>query len=162
MAKRTFDQALNTFSRSIKTSMTAARECSNLAIEAFAEHGDLSLAQRFFDAMPNNYVRKTAFVEWMAHFSPVTFEKGKFTKDKSDDAIEFDVPHAMLSAFWEWKPDAALALLLKDDDAFKKAMAFVNYVRKDKVKASAHVEKLADGIEALVVDAQHAAAEAIN
>lgn len=163
MAKSTFETRLATFKKSIKTSMSAAKDCANMAIQHFADkNGDVTQLQLFFDAMPNNFIRKTAYVEWVCHFAPVVFDKGHFTKDKSDEAVEMDLAGALAITFWEWKQDAALAMLLNDDDAFKKAMAFVNFVRKDKVKASAGVMKLADGIEALVTDAQHAADEAIN
>lgn len=100
-----FEARLRTFVNSTKTAMKAALDCANMSIAHFEEHGDLSYAQKFFDAMPKNYVRRMAFVQWLAAFSPVTMEKGKFIKDKHEDAVEFNVKIAHSQSFWDYAPD---------------------------------------------------------
>lgn len=115
MANVNFDKALAVFISSTKTSMEAALQCSHLAIKYFEEHGDLGQAQRFIDAMPKNYVRRTAFLKWLAAHAPVTMEQGKLIKDKSDNAIDWNVDAALIKPFWDFAPDKEDMHWGKDD-----------------------------------------------
>ena len=149
---RSFDDALKAFSDSTKTMMEAAIECANLSIRQFAEHGDLSNAQRFVDAMPKNYNRKSAFLAWLVNFAPVKMEAGKLKKDSVRAAnFEIDLDAAEAVAFYDFKPQAEIVNF--DVDDVEKALAAI--VRKfsnpekakplnDKAKAKlAAVAKLA-------------------
>lgn len=100
-----FTTALKRFTTSTANSMKYAEMCSIMAIEHFAKHGSLALAQQFYDACPKNYVRKNAFVFWLAAHSPVVLADGKFTKDKAEDAKEFNLDGAKAKKFWEFAPD---------------------------------------------------------
>ena len=100
-----FDDTLAKFVRSTKDSMEAAWECAKMAITTFEEHGDLGQAQRFLEAMPKNYVRRAAFLKWLAAFSPVTMEKNKLIKDKAENATAFDLKAAFVKPFWDYAPD---------------------------------------------------------
>lgn len=107
----TFDAALKQFVKSTKSSMVYAKACANMAIQHFQEHGDLCHAQSFLDAMPANYVRRVAFMKWLTAHSPATLgeavkgEGRKLIKDKSPDAVAFDVEGALAVDFWEFAPD---------------------------------------------------------
>ena len=85
--------------------METARELANITISQFEEHGDLSYAQSFYDAMPKNYVRRAAFIKWMADHSPIVVSNDLFSKDKSDEAVGFRVDLAHKTSFWEYAPD---------------------------------------------------------
>ena len=85
--------------------METARELANITISQFAEHGDLSYAQSFYDNMPKNYVRRAAYLKWMADHSPLSMANDQLSKDKSDDAAPFKVEVALLTSFWEYAPD---------------------------------------------------------
>lgn len=101
----TFDKALKGFVTSTNNSMKFARMCANIAIKHFAEHGDVIYAQNFLDAMPKNYVRRAAFLKWLASHSPVIMVDGKLAKDKAETAVAFNVEAAHAIDFWEFAPD---------------------------------------------------------
>ena len=102
---KTFDQILALYIKHQALTMTYARQLADMAIEHFSVHGNLTLAQRFHDAIEENYGRRVAFVAWMQAFSPTLYEKGKLNKDKTEDAVEFDVEKAKAVAFWEFAPE---------------------------------------------------------
>jgi|TARA_Y100000310_G_scaffold308084_1_gene350834 hypothetical protein len=99
-----FEKALATFIRSTKTSMSSAHACACYAIENFAKGNNPVLAQRFLDAMPKNYIRRAAFVKWLAAHSPVTIVDKKLAYVK-DSKVKFDVKGAKSKKFWEYAPD---------------------------------------------------------
>lgn len=115
MAKTTFDETLAVFVSATAKSMEAALLCSHLAIQYFAEFGDLGQAQRFLDAMPKNYVRRAAFLKWLAAHAPVTMEKGKLIKDHSENAADWNVDVALIKPFWDFAPDKEDIQWGKDD-----------------------------------------------
>ena len=118
MADNKFDTTLATFVKSTKDSMEAALACAIMALTTFKEHGDLGQAQRLLEAMPKNYVRRAAFLKWMAAFSPVTMEKGKLLKDKSEGAMstdDIDLKAATVKPFWDFAPDKEDVNWGKDD-----------------------------------------------
>lgn len=100
-----FKIALREFSKSAHNTMKYARICAELAILHFEQHGDLVYAQAFLDNMPKNFVRRAAFLKWLAAFSPVTMSQGKLAKDKGAKAISFNTEKALATPFWDFAPD---------------------------------------------------------
>lgn len=103
-----FDKTLKLFVSSTKRSMLYARQLAEYSFDQFEQGGNLAPAQTFFDEMGKtgkNYVRRMAFIKWMADNSPLKIEKGKLTKDKSEDATPFNRKAAMATPFWEANPD---------------------------------------------------------
>lgn len=111
----TFAAALALFTTATADSMKYAEICAMMALRHFAEHGNLVYCQRFMDAMPKNYIRKVAFVKWLANFAPVTMEKDKLLKDTSEGAKEFDLDGAAKEKFWEFAPDTEAVAFGPDD-----------------------------------------------
>lgn len=148
-----FDTALSTFTSSINAAMEAALVCSNLAITQYVEHDNLNWCQRFLDAMPKNFSRRSAFLTWLASHSPITIEDGKLKKDKSDNAVKFNLEAALAKPFWDFAPDKE-DVVLTDADAFKRLMVAVKYFRRDNVKSSDRITALVNGIEVLVDNAK--------
>ena len=101
----TFAQCLKLFSEATANSMKYAEICAMMALRHFADHGNLTYCQQFMDAMPKNYIRKTAFLKWLANFAPITMEKDKLLKDTSENAVAFDLDGAEKTRFWEFAPD---------------------------------------------------------
>ncbi len=110
-----FNVRLKGYVKATKMAMSAARALSNFAISHFKDCGDLGPAQRFHDAMVRNYSRQPAFVKWLAAHAPIVMEKGKFLKDKSENAIDFDVEGAAKIAFWEFAPEQVIENYTIDD-----------------------------------------------
>lgn len=100
-----FEVCLTKFQTNIQKAMKYVREASEIALRHFKEHGDLVYCQRLFDAIPANYGRRAAYAKWLMDHAPVRFNQGKFSKDKTDKAIEFNLDDAMKTAFWEYAPD---------------------------------------------------------
>ena len=105
--REAFEALLATFVQSTQQSMDAARELANIAIQQFAEHGDLSYAQNFLEAMPKNYIRRVAFLRWLCDHAPVTMDTstGRLIKDKDPEATPLNVEQAVQTAFWDYAPD---------------------------------------------------------
>lgn len=103
--KPTFDVALTRFKTATRSSMKYAQLCSEYAIQQFHDHGNLNQAQAFLDAMPKNYVRRTAFLKWLAAHSPVTMQENKLLKDVSEKAQPFNLEGALSVCFWDFAPD---------------------------------------------------------
>jgi len=100
-----FDKSLTDFKNATAKSMAAALICSQIALQHFHDHGDVSLCQRFHDAMPKNYTRRSAFIKWLASFSPIALKGGEFAKDKSDTAVDWNLEAAFAKPFWEFAPE---------------------------------------------------------
>lgn len=112
MAEKTrsqiFEEALASFTKATKSSMKAAEICARCALEEFADHGNLKMAQTFYDAMPANYTRKSAFRRWLCEVAPVMVENGKYVKDpKRAATMTVDVEKATKVPFWDAKPAEA-------------------------------------------------------
>lgn len=116
---KTFEEALTVFKSATSTSMEAARACAAYAIVHFKEHGDLSQAQSFLDAMPKNYVRRSAFLKWLHAHSPVLVEKNHLSKDKvraeRDGEKAWNVAAALATPFWDFAPDREEFVYTGDD-----------------------------------------------
>jgi hypothetical protein len=151
MAKNiSFDARLIAFVKATKSSMAAALDCSKLAILHFEQHGDLSYAQRFLEAMPKNYVRRVAFVKWLAAHAPVLVEQAKLVKDKGENAVPFNTKAALAMPFWEYAPDQE-DIIVTSEDAFKKFQAAVKFFRRDNVKMKDEAgKKLVDAVDSLI------------
>ncbi|HKI62893.1 MAG TPA: hypothetical protein VKA31_11420 [Mariprofundaceae bacterium] len=120
MAKEiTFDYALKQFKSATTSSMKYARICAEMALREFADSGNLSQCQQFLDAMPKNYTRKAAFVQWVVDHSPLLLADGKFQKDKSDTANKLNIDGAMTKPFWDYVPEKPI----------------INYSAKDVIEA---------------------------
>lgn len=101
----TFEAALKRFTSATTSSMKYARICAELALRHFADHDDLRKCQLFLDAMPKNYTRKSAFVEWLVAHSPAELVDGKLQKDKGENANAFDLKGATAKPFWDYAPE---------------------------------------------------------
>ena len=111
MSMETFEQVLAKFVKATTNSRDLARQCSEMAMDAFAKLGedgeicyDLSKAQAFFDAIPKNYVRRQAYVAWLVNFGPIRLVENKLLKDKGEHANDLDVDGAKATPFWEFNP----------------------------------------------------------
>ena len=113
--KPTFDVALSRFKTATRSSMKYAQICAEYSLRQFADHGNLNQAQAFMDAMPKNYVRRTAYLKWLAAHSPVTMQQGKLLKDVSDNAQPFNVEEALKVTFWDFAPDQEQIVWEYDD-----------------------------------------------
>jgi hypothetical protein len=134
MAKRTFEQALDAFVKSGKAMMNAARECAEISITQFSEHGDLSKAQQFMDAMHKNYNRKDAFLRWLVTYAPVKLEGGKLKKDQSrEDVVNLEA--ALAKDFWDFKPQLE-DINFTAADVFSAVERALKRLHKDNVKAA--------------------------
>lgn len=105
---RTFDQNLTAFNRATKDSMKYALACSLQGLAHYAEHGDLVYCQRFFDAMPQNWTRKQAYLKWLVAHAPITMVNKKFVKDTAETASPLDLDGAAKKPFWEFAPEMAI------------------------------------------------------
>lgn len=82
---KTWEATLKEFRKSLTNTKKYALELALMSIEHFRETGDLVYAQSFFDECQKhgkNFVRIEAYKAWLGTFSPVKFEKQKFSKDK--------------------------------------------------------------------------------
>ena len=162
--RKTFETLLAQFVKSTSDSMEAARELANITISQFDEHGDLSFAQSFVDAMPGNYIRRVAYLSWLADYSPLIVEGGakdgyKLSKDKSPEANEFNVAVATAISFWEYKPEPE-QIHFGQNDVVKALKAAVRKFGKDRYHASSDQATLAvsaakDMITELEVQLKH-------
>ncbi len=112
--------ALKGFHGSTQASMRFARECAELSIMQFEDHGDLQFVYDFLSAIEKsgkNYVRKAAYISWLAAHAPIAFDKDKkrLVKDKKANATAFNIEKAIAKPFWEFKPDTEVALFTKLD-----------------------------------------------
>ena len=113
--KRSFDAALAAFIKGQNNLANLARECANLALTHFDEHGDVSYLQRFHDAFRQNFMRKKALVAWACEHMPLTYEGNKFSKNKADDAVKPNLTAAVAVDFWDFKPEGAIEFYVGSD-----------------------------------------------
>jgi hypothetical protein len=122
-----FGKALKEFIRSTSTSMKKARELADMAMDHFKAHGDTVYFQSFTDAISkhaSNYVRLAALVAWATTFAPLTFDKGKWTKDKeraitidwdNDKEVKVLIDEVMVGStdvsFWDFAPEKTIEKL---------------------------------------------------
>lgn len=101
----TFEAALKRFKSATTSSMKYARICAEMALREFASSGNISMCQQFLDAMPKNYTRKSAFIEWLVAHSPAELIDGKLRKDPNDTANAFNLEGATAKPFWDFAPE---------------------------------------------------------
>jgi hypothetical protein len=120
--KETFAALIATFIDATISGKAAAQELANMAISVFAENGDLSYAETFIKAMNDHgkdYVRKQAFLAWLAFHSPVQVDDNgnvvePLKKDKTEDAREFAIAEALAVSFWAFKPETPIKMFYAD------------------------------------------------
>lgn len=134
-AKGNFEAVLRLFVNATNTSKKHALTLSIMAIETFAEHGDLSKAQKFLDAMPQNFLRKQAFIAWLVNFAPVKLEKGKFTKDQKRGSMKIDLAAAKVKAFWDFEPEKPIVNYGFDDVRTQVLRLVKRYENSERYKA---------------------------
>jgi hypothetical protein len=116
-----FETALKNFLKATENSKKFARIASELALEHFADCGDVAYLQAMYDAMNSksnrNYVRKVAFLRWLWAHAPVKMENNKLFKDKSQDR-PVDLDKACAMPFWDFSPDPE-QIVYEDTDVVK-------------------------------------------
>lgn len=135
-----FNSLLEKFKAATASAMDAALTLSHMAIQQFAVHGNLSYAQKFLDAMPLNYARKTAFIEWLRDHSPLKVEgtlKTGYTlsKDKSPEAKPYRVEVALQVPFWDYMPEKE-EINFDEADIVKAIKSAVNKFRRERYHAT--------------------------
>ncbi len=135
-----FDLALADFVSSTTKSMDSALMATNLAIVHYFNTGDLSYCQRFLDAIPKNYVRRTAYLSWLHAFAPILLQKDRLYKDKSTEAAtrfgsdenhpmsEDFLLQALAKSFWDFKPEPEI-ISMGEDDIIGNLLKGVNTLR---------------------------------
>ena len=119
-----FNEVLRKFVLHQRNSQTTIWECAKFALTHFENCGDLGPLQRTFDAMSKGYANRNALVKWSMTHAPILFESGKFSKDKNDEALPFDLQGAFSQKFWEAFPIQEVTTYFDCDDV-KKAIANV-------------------------------------
>lgn len=157
-----FDVALKEFIGSTAKSMSSARLATDLAIVHYFNTGDLSYCQKFLDAIPKNYVRRTAYLSWLNTYCPVTLNGDRLYKDKREEAvdhfastpehpmsIEF-LEKAINKSFWEHKPEP-MVTDLEEADVVGNILKGVNRLRGNGFNLTPEaVAKLGEVEQALV------------
>jgi hypothetical protein len=116
--------------------MRLALELSKMALQHFHDHGDVAYIQKFHDAMPENYARRTAFKLWLRDNAPITMEGKKFLKDKDEDAIEFNLERAFGKPFWEYAPEKETIVWKADTFITQLERDIKRYGSSDKMEAA--------------------------
>lgn len=135
MSNRNFQQLLNEFITSRDRTKTLAIEVSNVALEHFANTGDVCHLQSFYDAMEKNYDRPVAFVKWAMAHGPIDWVAGKFSKDKSEErlakfkdgvgqSVKCHLVQAEAKPYFEFAP-AKEAVEFSSDDLISKLQALI-------------------------------------
>lgn len=116
MSYASFDAALSAFKKSTETAMSAALAASQMALQHYAQHGDVLYLQRFYDAMPANFSRRVAFKAWVVAFAPaLSFKKEQFTlAGNGFKPADTDVDGALAAPFWDFAPEKEVKALSVD------------------------------------------------
>lgn len=154
MTREEFSKKLKQFVGATRNSMKYARECAEAALRHFAEHGDTVFCQDLLDAMPKNYVRRAAYLKWLTAHAPITMTDGKLAKDKSENAVAFDVEGACKIPFWDYAPDPENVMFSETDVVKSLANVLKRYKTSERFiplddAAKAKVEEAERAIEAL-------------
>jgi hypothetical protein len=151
-----FADCLKRFVSATKNSMKYAILCSEMGLAHFEKTGDLVYCQSFMDAMPKNFIRKTAYLKWLVAFSPAELKGGKLVKDKSETANPFDLDGARQITFWDMLPEKeiknfaaadALAAVVKLLDGYDNAQRF----KPEDEIATSYVANLRRAVKAVPV-----------
>ena len=134
--EKTFDQKVATFINSLKNTKRHALDLSQEAFQHAMEHGNMAKLQVLLEVFENhgkNFIRVTAFKKWMVAHGPITMKDGKLVKDKSENAIEWNLAGALKKPFWEFAPDQE-AFTWTLDDGLKIIESFIRKTEKDDAK----------------------------
>lgn len=152
MDRTTFNENLETFVKATTTSQELSVKLAIAGLLHFQKHGDTSYCQEFLDAMPQNYLRKAAFLGWLGDHSPIMMQKGKLKKDTRETANAFDIDGALAKPFYEYKPEPEITSFKSSDilSALKNTLArFKNEKRYRGAEDTAAAEKLAQAEQAI-------------
>lgn len=130
-----FNSALKRWSVVTAESMDLARKLSEFAIRHFEAHHDPIYLQRFFDAMPLNYARRSAFLTWVRKYTKSEGKTDPKNKDrriilyKADSKVEWNIEAACKVPYWDDSPDKVVE---EWDDAtvVKFVNRFMNVTKK--------------------------------
>lgn len=145
-----FNTVLKTYVTQRDSAMNNLLALSQFGIKHVADCGDLGPLQRLYDSMKKGYENRNGLARWVCAYSPTTFEKGAFKKDKSEDALPFNVEEALKTPFWEQFPIPEQINIFGADDvksALEKIVTRFNNEKKNKAvnaDATAAVNKLAN------------------
>lgn len=128
MADITFQTALKRFVAANRNAMKYAVACSQLALQHYYEHGDTAYIQQFWNAMTQNWNRRSAFATWIVTFSDAILEDNVWKKDKSDKHVvvtEEMKQKAMEKSFFDFVPEKAITTFKAEDiqEAIRKLVA---------------------------------------
>ena len=138
MSNKKFELYLSRAEHALKGVATNYRKAANIAITVFETHGDLSLCQRILDSMNDKsrsgVVKRSGFLTWLVTFSPAILDvddKKKLVKDKTDDAVGFDVKTAVKTDFWTLSANNDEELLFNGEDVWKEVNRVLKKYKKD-------------------------------
>jgi hypothetical protein len=100
-----FDALLHKFISSQRTTMNYARKLSEMALQHFHDHGDVTYLTRLYAAFEKNFMRRSALVKWACAHAPLRFEKSEFSKNKDSGAVELNLKAAFETPFWDFAPE---------------------------------------------------------
>ena len=140
----------------IKGSNGIAIAIHGVAVEClahFAEHGDLSKAQRLVDGL-HSACRPNALRAWFVKYGPISYsaKTNRFTKDKSDDAKELNLDGANASPYFSDTKEQTVAALLditKADALFAATIKRLEKALKDDTIEAGSVEAIRNRIAAM-------------
>ena len=118
-----FNKKLSAFSRAVKTSQNAARECSNFAILHFEKCGDLGPAQRFYDVLRKEgnrkFLKRDGYLVWLTTHAPILFDKNTLAKDMTNKAVKFNTAVATSIPYWMFSQDNDELIAFGGEDVWK-------------------------------------------
>lgn len=142
MDRETWSKNLKAFVAATGTSLKLAVSLSLAALEHFAKHGDTIYLNEFMEAMPENYIRRSAFATWAGAHAPLGMVNGKFVKDKAKaEVIDWDnedgetkarlLKAAAEKTFWDFVPDKK-PVIVTSDDVVTNLFSMINRLRNTK------------------------------
>ena len=140
----------------IKGSNGIAIAIHGVAVEClahFAEHGDLSKAQRLVDGL-HSACRPNALRAWFVKYGPISYsaKTNRFTKDKRDDANVLDLSGANASPYFVETKEASVETLLditKADALFAGVLKRLEKALKDDTVEPASNQAIRNRIDAM-------------
>ncbi len=143
-----FNSLLGVLKSSTKAAKDASLELSQMAIQQFADHGNLTFANIFVKDLDNKFLRVGAFVLWMKAFSPVvvegsitagySFKKDTVNAEKPSDnenGVVCDLEGAFEQSFWEFSKPEEEVKEYDYNEPIKVAMAALGRLHSKKFRA---------------------------
>lgn len=154
---RTFEEKLEAFKNATTRSKKYALECSQMALQHFADHGNVHYLQMFHDAMPKNYLRRNAFVKWAVDHAPLVWKESKFRKDL-DSTKAVDLAKAFKTPFWDYNPENPITNYTSETvvEAFEKVIKKFDGDKQKPLNAAAQstFELLRKAVESAIHSAE--------